>query len=213
MSITEVLKTRDIQEVVHFTTHRGLMGSLHSNFVKSRRRLPKSEDLRFIYKPNAVIRKDEAWLDYVNLSISRINSEFFGHSCRWARGSDLWWCILSFDSSILAHDGIVFATTNNIYPSCTRDTGLRGLVGMFAPLVYGRYQRAIRRSSATPHCWTTCEQAEVLYPGELSLEYLKKIYVAEGCDQDEVYGQLAAIGWRNIDVEIAPERFFGHTGV
>ena len=84
---------------------------------------------------------------------------------------------------------------------------------MFAPLVYGRYQIEIRRSTELSMSWTTCEQAEALYPGELSLDYLKKIYVSEGRDQDDVYGQLAAIGWRRIDVEVAPERFFGHTGV
>jgi ssDNA thymidine ADP-ribosyltransferase, DarT len=213
MTVEEVICAREIQEVVHFTTHRGLMGSLHSNCVKSRKRLPNSEDLKFIYKPNAIIRKDEAWLDYVNLSISRINSEFFGHSCRWARGLDLWWCILSFDPSILMHEGVVFTSTNNIYPSCIRGKKAKGLEGLFAPLVYGRYQTAIRRSNELPTSWTTCEQAEVLYPGELSLDHLKKIYVSQGPDQDDVSGQLAAIGWRSIDVEVAPERFFGHMGV
>jgi hypothetical protein len=84
---------------------------------------------------------------------------------------------------------------------------------MFAPLVYGRYQIEIRRGTELPVSWTTCEQAEALYPEQLSLEYLKKIYVSDGCDQDDVYGQLAAIGWRSIGVEVAPERFFGHMGV
>lgn len=213
MTIDEIVRARNIEEVVHFTTHRGLMGSLHCNCVKPRQRLPDSEDLRFIYKPNASVRKDADWLDYVNLSVSRINFEFFAHSCRWARGDDLWWCILSFDPSILTHDGVVFTSTNNIYPSCTRGTGPKGLAKMFAPLVYGRYQIVIQRDAEAPQSWTTCEQAEVLYPGELPLVYLRKIYVAEGCDQDEVHGQLAAIGWRSIDVEVAPERFFGHTGV
>jgi hypothetical protein len=76
----------------------------------------------------------------------------------------------------------------------------------------GRYSTEIRRHEALPHFWTTCEQAEVLYPGELSLDHLQRIYVAKGFDQDDVYGQLAAIGWRDVEVQIAPERFFGHTG-
>ncbi len=188
------------------------MGCLASNSVKSRRRLPDAEDLKFIYKPNAIVRRDRDWLDYVNLSVSRINAEFFGHSCRWARGEDLWWCILSFEPSILAHEGVFFTTTNNIYPSCKRGIGAKGLQAMFASIAHGKYSIEIRRDESLPQCWTTCEQAEVLYPGELSLDHLQRIYVANGCDQDDVYGQLAAIGWREVEVQIAPERFFGNTG-
>jgi hypothetical protein len=52
----------------------------------------------------------------------------------------------------------------------------------------------------------------VLYPCELSMEYLTKIYVATGEDHDEVKAQLAALRWRPVPVVIAPERFGGHTG-
>jgi hypothetical protein len=212
MTIQEVVEATGISEVVHFTTHRGLMGALHSNALKSRKRLPNVDELQFIYKPNATDRKDEAWLDYVNLSISRINAAFFGHSCRWARSEDLWWCIMSFDPIILTHPGVFFTTTNNIYPSCNRGKDVEGLCRMFAPTVLGRYSVTIVRTAEMPEYWTTCEQAEVLYPAEVSLEYLRKIYVARGEDQDEVCGQLAAMNWRAIDVEIANDRFFGQTG-
>lgn len=212
MSVQDVINQFGILEVVHFTTHRGLMGSLHSNCVKSRKRLPREQELRFIYKPNADIRKDKAWLDYVNLSISRINGEFFGHSCRWARFEDLWWCVLSFDPIILTHPGVYFTTTNNIYPSCSRGTGADALRALYNATVSARYGRRKTRQQGMRTDWTTCEQAEVLYPEEVSLDYLRRIYVASGEDQDEVYGQLAAMGWRKIEVELSPEKFSGHTG-
>jgi hypothetical protein len=76
VTIQDIIQARQITEVVHFTTHRGLLGALHSRAVKSRMRLPAEVDLKYIYTPNAEYRKDKAWLDYVNLSISRINCEF-----------------------------------------------------------------------------------------------------------------------------------------
>jgi hypothetical protein len=212
MTFQEVITSRNIEEVVHFTWHRGLVGALHCGFVKSRKRLPNTEELEFIYKPNAAYRKDLAWLDYVNLSLSKINAEYFGHSCRWHRDQDLWWCILSFDPVILSHPGVWFTTTNNIYPATQRATGIVGLQALFAEQVEGRYNVVIRRSASMPLRFTSCEQAEVLYPRELSLEYLRRIYVSTGEDYDEVKAQLAAFRWRPVGVIIAPDRFGGHTG-
>ena len=64
---------RGINQVVHFTTVRGAVGILAAKAVKSRTRLREDRYLEHVYKPNAQLRKDEAWLDYVNLSIERIN--------------------------------------------------------------------------------------------------------------------------------------------
>lgn len=207
MSIEDIIAKRSLTEVVHFTTHRGLAGSLHCGAVKSRKRLPNSEDLQFIYEPNAVYRKDAAWVDHVNLSISRINGEFFGHSCRWRRDQDLWWCILAFDRIVLTHPEVWFATTNNIYPAAIRGRGTTGLEALFAPMVKGRYSNLIHRTGDMPEHWTTCEQAEVLYPGELSIEHLRRIYVSTGGDCDEVEAQLAAFRVRGVDVVVSSERF------
>jgi hypothetical protein len=211
VSIQDVIESRHIEEVVHFTWHRGLLGALHSGFVKSRQRLPNVKELAFIYKPNAQYRKDVQWLDYVNLSITRINYEFFGHSCRWRRDEDLWWCVLSFDPVIATHPGVWFTTTNNIYPATRRGTGEVGLRQLIAEQVLGRYSAVTWRTEQMPSQFTTCEQAEVLYPRELSLEFLRKIYVSTGDDHDEVKAQLAALRWRPVPVIIAPERLGGYT--
>src|SRR4051812_42151281 len=115
MTIPQIIKSRGITEVVHFTHHQGLLGILHSGTVKARKELPGDIQLQYIYKPNAIYRKDKVWLGHVNLSISTINRSYFSSSCRWHRASDLWWCVLGFDPIILTHDGVVFTTTNNIY--------------------------------------------------------------------------------------------------
>jgi ssDNA thymidine ADP-ribosyltransferase DarT-like protein len=207
VTIRDIIKKRGITEVLHFTTHKGLLGSLHSGAVKSRKRLPAELDLEFIYTPNAIYRKDAAWLDYVNLSISRINSVFFATSCRWHRAEDLWWCIMSFDPEILTHPGVYFSTTNNMYTGVERGAGVAGLELLFAARVV-RYNGNIAiRSVRLEDNSTTCEQAEALYPGELSMKYLRRVYVETNDDQDEVYAQMHLVGVFGVDVIIDPKRF------
>ncbi|MFZ1010968.1 MAG: DarT ssDNA thymidine ADP-ribosyltransferase family protein [Candidatus Sulfotelmatobacter sp.] len=207
MTILDIIKKRGITEVLHFTTHRGLLGSLHSGAVKSRERLPAEVNLKFIYKPNAIYRKDPAWLDYVNLSISRINSVFFATSCRWHRAEDLWWCIMSFDPEILTHSGVYFATTNNMYTGFAHGAGAAGVETLFAARVV-RYNGNIAvRTTQLADNFTTCVQAEALYPGELSVEYLRRVYVETNEDQDEVYAQMHMVGVFGVDVIIDPKRF------
>jgi hypothetical protein len=207
MTVEEVVRARCITEVMHFTTHWGLLGILHSGFVKPRKALPNDAELEHIYSPNAVYRKDRPWLGHVNLSISRINYEFFCHSCRWHRESDLWWCILAFDPVILLCDGVVFATTNNIYTGVKRGKGGSGLEALFATSIT-RWNGNIKvRDSRSNANHTTCEQAEVLYPGDLSIEHLDRIYVQNGEDEDEVHAQLSLIGRSNISVAVEPSIF------
>ena len=69
---------RNIQEILHFTTNRGLLGTLVSKQLLSRCRLSDDKLLQHILYPNAVIRheeyeffdKEQNWIDFVNLSIS-----------------------------------------------------------------------------------------------------------------------------------------------
>jgi hypothetical protein len=206
MTIDEIIRSRGIKEVVHFTSHGGLLGALHSGAVKSRERLPAEVDLKYIYKPNAAIRKDAAWLDYVNLSISRINIDFFEVSCRWHREEDLWWCILAFDPEIMTHPGVYFATTNNMYTGVSRRTGGEGLARLFDPTIERWWNNTVQRPDGCPEEWTSCIQAEVLYPQEVPIHYLSRVYVENGDDQDEVYAQLHMLG-KEHEVVVDPRRF------
>jgi hypothetical protein len=208
MTIDEIIQRRGIEEVLHFTTNRGLLGALHSGSVKSRSRLEKDKQLEFIFSANAAFRKDEAWLDYVSLSISRINRQFFSVAAgRWHRDKDLWWCILSFSPIILTHEGVYFTTTNNIYPSVRRGRGADALEATFADRIVGRYGAIIHRPANMPAALTTCEQAEVLYPRQVPTSFLQRIYVATDDDSDEVYGQLQALMHEEIEISVSPKKF------
>ena len=196
---------RGITQVVHFTTVKGAIGILASNAVKSHLRLPKDKYIEHVYIPNSLNRKDKLWLDYVNLSVERINEWMFQHSERWHADENNPWVVLSFHPRILAHPGVVFTTTNNIYPACMRAEGLTGFLRMFCNLVEGRYGTLHDRKNKLD-AWPTDRQAEVLYPGELPCVDLQRIDVQMEESLDTIHGILSGLG-REISVRHAPEAF------
>lgn len=206
-NIDTLIKEKGIDEIIHFTTNNGFLGILSQNQVLPNSRLTKEDTLEYIFKQNSEKRKerDLRWLDYVNLSISKVNKEFFSYSVNRHKMDDGFWVILSFSPEILEHDGVYFTTTNNIYPSCKRGTGKVAFLDMFANPVEGKFQRLIYRDVHLDY-WTTCEQAEVLYPNELSLKYLNRIYVKDLYTKHSVTGQLSAFDM-NCDVIVDPDKF------
>lgn len=204
--VVEAAQELGVGEVVHFTTVHGAVGVLASGAVKSRRRLPSDEYVEHVYRPNARSRaRDAAWLDYVNLSISMINDWMFDTSERWHITEEVSWVVLSFKPHLLGDPGVVFATTNNIYPSCHRAEGLPGFLQMFDEVVHGRYSFKHTREGLQSH-FTTDRQAEVLYPGELSIRYLQRIDVQVEAIVDDIEGALGGLGL-SVPVRFAPEVF------
>lgn len=190
--IVDAATERGISEVVHFTTVKGAIGVLASGAVKSRLQLPKEKYLEHVYQPNAQFRKDTAWLNYVNLSISRINDWMFDSSVRWHFKEDNPWVVLVFDVEVLADPGVVFATTNNIYPACHRQEGLEGFENLFAEQVRGRYDSLHTRIGKLSN-WPTDRQAEVLYPAQVPCIHLRRIDVQQEHVVDQIHGVLGGL--------------------
>jgi hypothetical protein len=88
-----------------------------------------------------------------------------------------------------------------------RGQGAAALANLFAARVIRWRDNIVVRSDELPDNFTTCQQAEVLYPGELSVEYLRRIYVTRDEDADEVHAQLAVVGFEGVEVVADPERF------
>lgn len=216
MNIRKFINDRGIVELLHFTTNRGLVGVLAKKALLSRFELPKEKYLESVLHVNAAIRpessaffdKSQNWLDYVNLSISEINARYFQVSKRWHINSDVWWCILAFDSRIMTHDGVEFATTNNSYDRCVRQGGVDGLEALFAPCIQRKAAWSVVRGLRQP-CLPTCEQAEVLYPKAVSTDFLRRIYVREDDHHDQASGWLREFGFRDVDVVLSPQKFIG----
>ena len=209
MSIAAAVSARGIAEVLHFTTNVGLTGVLATKKVLSRTRLPAESYLEHIYKPNCADRSwDIEWHDYVNLSISEINSRLFG-ICKnkWYAAIRGWWCILSFESDILTHPGVFFATTNNRYSGVRQTDGIAGLEALFADRVHQYDRRYAIRTKLHRACDPTCFQAEALYPAELSTTHLRRIYFRDADHAAEAEGIIAATDHAPVPCVVAPERF------
>lgn len=176
MTIQEIIEARNIRQILHFTTSDGLLGMLAGQppSLLPRAQLSQESHLEFILTLNSPIRKDEEWTTYNSLSITRINRYFFKYSLR--NHPNAYWAILAFSPEILTHPGVVFATTNNIYPDVERGEGPEGLNRLFAPTIRNRGGNICRQTGHTPNCPTDI-QAEVLYPGALSFDFLQEIYV------------------------------------
>ena len=212
MTIDQITKKRGITELVHFTTSTGLLGILSTQNLLPRSALAQEQLLEFILKYNAPYRSDPNWLKYINLSISRINHQFFDHSGSLRTNSGLFWVVIGIDPEVMLHEGVYFTTTNNIYPACRRGTGRAALEQLFLPKVFGRYRVEIHRSVDHPDHWTTCPQAEVLYPGPLPARFIRNIYVRTDNDLNAVHAQIAALGVSPYMVTVAPDKFI-NTGV
>lgn len=209
MSIDKIISDREITEILHFTTNKGLLGILDSKGLTSRARLAENHRLEFILKYNSDIRKDKDWLDYVNLSISRINSAFFNSSDRWHVDSNIWWCILSFKPEILKHPNVSFATTNNIYTGVQRGSGCEGLESLFGSQTTRWHSNIVKRNPDLHTKYPTCEQAEVLYPALVSTEFLQCIYVRDEESYDQVHAQIIGTNHPQIEVILNPDMFHG----
>jgi hypothetical protein len=209
MNIESEIDKRHITEVLHFTTNAGLTGILALQTVKARKRLNIDQYLEHIYKPNCCDRsRDAAWHDFVNLSVTSINSRLFGISSNtWHRDIEGWWCILSFRAGILAHPGVWFTTTNNMYSGVRRAQGWAGLNAMFAPTITQWLGKTVSRSKGASPCQPTCMQAEVLYPGELSISHLQCVYVRDEEHLDIIEGMAGAMSLPSVACRVSPRHF------
>jgi hypothetical protein len=176
MSVADRARERGITEILHYTSQKGVQGSVMKGAVLSRKRTENDEDVAYIFEGVWPVRAP-AWVDYISLSISRINSDLYGKSR--ARYPDWWWAVMSFSPDILDHEGVWFTTTNNVYEEVLeRGQGVEGFEALFQERVpWGYWGSVSVRSESHPRQWPTNRQAEVLYPGELSFEHLLRVYV------------------------------------
>ena len=217
MTVEAELLRRNITELLHFTTNRGVTGTLAQGALLSRYRLPSESYLQHVLHVNSETRpeasyffdKSDNWLDYVNLSISEINRRFFLVSQRWHSQSEVWWAILSFDPVIATHENVVFATTNNSYDYCVRAKGQEGFDRLFASSIRRKPPSWVAIRGAREDRLPTCEQAEVLYPGQVPVTFLRKIYVFEDDHHDLAVGMLHFFGHAGVEVVVSPSKFVG----
>src|SRR4051794_21817184 len=84
-AVAALIAERGITEVLHFTTApNGMVGICATGAVRSREQLDEDKYIEHIYAPNCADRlKDAEWMDYVSLSISRVNKWMLDRSEGW----------------------------------------------------------------------------------------------------------------------------------
>jgi hypothetical protein len=181
------------------------MGSVMKWALLSRERVEDDPEIAFIFE-GIWERKDHDWADYISLSISRINLDLFQRSRR--HFPDYWWAVMSFDASILDHEGVYFTTTNNSYPCCKREPGVEGFNSMFkSPVEWGWYGSRIVRPQNHPDGWPTDRAAEVLYPRCIPLDFLERIYVPGQQHRRLVNAWCESFGRPGLPVDVDLEPF------
>jgi hypothetical protein len=175
MSVSDCARDRGISEIVHYTSERGVMGTIMKKALLSRQGVEEDDEVDFIFE-GIWERKDPDWVNHISLSVSRVNLDLFHRSRE--NFPDYWWAIFSFGPEILDDSDVWFTTTNNVYEPCRRGQGVEGFQSIFEePIPWGHHGSKKWRSAGMPDAWPTDRAAEVLYPASIGLEHLQKIYV------------------------------------
>lgn len=177
-SVTDRAKDRGVDQIVHYTSNKGMMGLVSRGILLSRQRIADDPELAFIFH-NIWPVKAPRWIDHISLSVSRINLDLFQRAS--VNYPQFWWAVLSFSPDILDDTGVWFTTTNNAYEeTCQRGKGPTGFEAVFAPTVpYGYFGSVARRDTSIQDRYPTHRAAEVLYPGQLDLEHLQAVHVLD----------------------------------
>jgi hypothetical protein len=192
-----------VQQLLHYTTQKGIHGTIASKALLSRAQLDQEEYLELIREP-VWPRRDAPWIDHISLSVSTINDDLFWRSR--SHFPHLWWAVIAVSPAVLDDAGVVFTTTNNIYPSVRRGEGADGFDAMFADEVVGRYG-VVHTRAGLPDAQPTDRAAEVLYPQRIETGHIQAIYVMEAGHKHMTLGWCAALDHQDIPVEVRPDVF------
>lgn len=207
-AIAEFARERDIRRILHFTSFPSLLSIFRTGFVMSRSAMDEYADAhpdsRVDFHSNDAGRWDMR-LNCINMSIERANTKLL-----WVmqqrdenRGREPW-CILEIDPVCMEKEGVYFATSNAasayVRKHGTR-SGVDGLKDLFADSITSGRQvdgglpetYVVSRDASAPLNRPTDGQAEVLVPGSITTELIKRIICRSQDDMSRVCMELSRI--------------------
>lgn len=207
MTLADAAASRDISEVLHYTSEKGVMGSIIVGSLLSREAVERTEEVAYIYEGVWDRSRDIEWIGHISMSLTEINVDLFSRSRR--NHPHWWWAIMSFPPRILDADGVVFTTTNNAYPAtCLRGEGLDGFEAMFArKVLWGHYDTPAYRPDAYPDNLPTHNAAEILYPDAIPLSDLQALYLPDERYRSLVDTWCEIYGRASLPIVVDPARF------
>lgn len=221
MSLVRRIEVQGITEILHFTMGDNLVGILGHGGILSRTLLEeeraKFKSLEHVGDSSWPDRsRDKEWWGFINLSIETVNQYLLNRAK--SNHPNQRWFVLSFAPHVLTHEDVYFTTTNNAYtPHVLRGTGPDGLKLPYSTSYKDRNGNVHRRQDALPQQIPTSQQAEVLYPNLLSLNYLRAIYVEDADGFRHATQALHTQRYLSVKheisliPEIAPDKFLAHS--
>lgn len=200
MKVSDIARERGIEEILHYTSDKGVLGTVIKDALLSRERVESDPDIAYIFRGVWEVKEPD-WADYISLSLSQVNIDLFKRAR--AKHPDRWWAVMSFDVNLLDQVGVHFATTNNSYPVCRRNPGVDGFEALFGPRIpWGRHGSVARRPSDCDPALPTHNAAEVLYPSEIPVHHLRTVYVESPQQSHMIKAWCDAYGKPHLPVEV-----------
>jgi hypothetical protein len=207
MSVAAAALGRGITEVLHYTSEKGVMGSIIVDALLPRAQVETNEEVAFIYEGVWDRSRDMDWIGHTSMSVTKVNTDLFRRS-RWNH-PQWWWAIMSFPVDILDDPDVVFTTTNNAYTeTCQRSSGLDGFTAMFAEAVpWGYFDTVARRGPGFPLALPTHNAAEILYPDALPLSQLSALYLPDPTNLSLIRTWCEIYGRDPLNIVVRPNLF------
>lgn len=184
-SIKKIIKDREITELIHFTSTRGLEGIFKARHILSRFELENSnfvDDNEILFNSNDTFRMEGK--NYINLSVSKPNKSLFNRF-KHRKESDptIGWCILKINPHVLLDDNLkcFFSITNAANSAAKNDYGIKSDVESFKKMfndevvVKNSYGSKTYSRFGLNKNQTTDNQAEILVEGKIPFKYINAI--------------------------------------
>jgi hypothetical protein len=104
MSIADRARAIGVSEVLHYTSEKGVMGSIIVGAVLSRDEVENTEEVAYIYEGVWDRSRDIEWIGHISMSLTEVNVDLFQRSRR--NHPHWWWAIMSFPPEILDDEGV-----------------------------------------------------------------------------------------------------------
>lgn len=200
MAIRDLISRRGIDSLYHFTTTINLSGIYQVEHIFPRSeydtlRALANEDMYEDYLDHMDDLRLDGLNDHVNTSLSHPNVYLLNAYRQRKNLAHYTWCILQLDPQLMERDDTLYTVTNAASARSSQygiGKGEEGLNQLFIPEVITK-KGAFKRKGL-PAKYPTDIQAEVLIPGNISVDHIKTIYFETESDLSSCAGAFRLMG-------------------
>jgi hypothetical protein len=183
MTVAQCIIERKIDSLYHFTTMENLFSIMEREYIYSRTLIDKlklANDGYYTgdYVDHMDAQRLDGLRDFINLSLSRPNWYLLNKYSKRPELSHFDWCILQVNTQPMLQETTLFSVCNaasHAAKSYGVNAGLIALNNVFREQV--KTPSKIYYRNNLPQHFTTDIQAEVLIKDQISIQYIKSIFL------------------------------------